>query len=133
MQILNLQPKFSKVFLDHKNIFFSQQVKTIFETKYQMLRLFINNFIFFQTKVKLQSVRLLAEVFDCDPGMSFQKSALSQIIMNSKSKECGPLRLHDLNPAASCHLSRTKVFILSFFKLVSKSMVKSHLNIPSIL
>jgi len=85
-----------------------------------LLKVIEESFTRKETKVKLQSVRLLAEVFDCDPGMSFQKSALSQIIMNSKSKECGPLRLHDLNPAASCHLSRTKVFILSFFKLVSE-------------
>ena len=75
-------------------------------------------FLLFQTKVKLQRVRLMAEIFGCDPGMTFQKSTLSQIIMNSKSKECGPLRLHDVNPAASCHQSRTKIFILSFFKLV---------------
>lgn len=73
-----------------------------------------------KTKVKLQRVRLMAEMFGCDHGMTFQKSTLSQIIMNSKSKECGPLRLHDVNPAASCHRSRTKIFILSFFKLVSE-------------
>ena len=77
--------------------------------------------VFFQTKVKLQRVRLMAEMFGCDHGMTFQKSTLSQIIMNSKSKECGPLRLHDVNPAASCHRSRTKIFILSFFKLVNIS------------
>ena len=80
-------------------------------------------FFLFQTKVKLQRVRLMAEIFGCDPGMTFQKSTLSQIIMNSKSKECGPLRLHDVNPAASCHQSRTKIFILSFFKLVIILMI----------
>jgi hypothetical protein len=71
-------------------------------------------------KVKLQRVRLVAEIIGCDPAMTFIKSTLSQIVMNSKSKECGPLRLHDVNPAASCHQSKTKIFILSFFKLVSE-------------
>ena len=37
---------------------------------------------------------MLVEMLYCDPGMTFQKPTLSQIIMNSKSKECGPLRLH---------------------------------------
>jgi len=68
----------------------------------------------------LQRVRLSAEIFGCDPTMAFQKSSLSQIIINSKSKECGPLQLHDVNPVASCHQSKTKIFILSFFKLVSE-------------
>ena len=35
-------------------------------------------FFFFQTKVKLQRVRLMAEIFGCDPGMTFQKLTLSQ-------------------------------------------------------
>ena len=62
----------------------------------------------------------MAEVFGCD--LQFQKSATSQIITNSKSKECGPLSLHDVNPAASCVQSRTKIFMLSFFKLVSSKL-----------
>ena len=36
LQILGLQPRISKVFLDHQNIFFSQQVKTILVTKYHL-------------------------------------------------------------------------------------------------
>ena len=35
-----------------------------------------------------------------------------------QSKECGPLQLHDINPSFGCCQSETKVFILSFFKLV---------------
>ena len=46
-------------------------------------------------------------------------STVSDIITNSKSKECGPLRLHDVNPACSCIRGNTKVFLLSFFKLVA--------------
>ena len=34
LKILSLHPRISKVFLDHKNIFFSQQVRTILVTKY---------------------------------------------------------------------------------------------------
>ena len=34
LQILGLQLRFSKVFLDHQNIFFSQQVRTVLVTKY---------------------------------------------------------------------------------------------------
>ena len=39
-QILSLQPRISKVFLDHQNNFFSQQVRTILVTKYHSLLLF---------------------------------------------------------------------------------------------
>ena len=60
----------------------------------------------------------MVEIFGCD--LDFQKSATSQIITNSKSKECGPLSLHDVNPVVSCVQSRTKIMMLSFFKLVSK-------------
>ena len=103
------------------------QFKLIWEKKGLKHILYVL-FLLFQTKVKLQRVRLMAEIFGCDPGMTFQKSTLSQIIMNSKSKECGPLRLHDVNPAASCHQSRTKIFILSFFKLVIiLTFLKGHL------
>ena len=35
-------------------------------------------FLLFQTKVKLQRVRLMAEIFGCDPGMTFQKLTISQ-------------------------------------------------------
>ncbi len=72
----------------------------------------------FQDKIKLQQVRLMVELFSCDPEPSFVKSCQSEIITNSKSKECGPLQLHDINPAASCTKGATKVFILSVFKLV---------------
>ena len=34
LKLLSLQPRISKVFLDHENIFFSQQVRTILVTKY---------------------------------------------------------------------------------------------------
>ena len=62
-------------------------------------------------------VRLMVEVFHApkdtpstlspdlpvlSPGtrdVVFVNSAVSDIITNSKSKECGPLRLHDVNPA----------------------------------
>ena len=63
-------------------------------------------------------MRLIVEQFSGDSNMSFMRSALTQIIMNSKSKECGPLRLYDVNPAASCHQSSTKLFIISYFTLV---------------
>lgn len=69
-------------------------------------------------KIRLQRVRLMVEIFGCD--LDFQKSATSQIITNSKSKECGPLSLHDVNPVVSCVQSRTKIMMLSFFKLVSE-------------
>ena len=76
-----------------------------------------NFFVFFQDKIRLQRVRLMVEIFGCD--LDFLKSATSQIITNSKSKECGPLSLHDVNPVVSCVQSRTKIMMLSFFKLVS--------------
>ena len=37
MQVLGLQPRISKVFLDHKTNFFSQWARTILLTKYQSL------------------------------------------------------------------------------------------------
>jgi len=55
-----------------------------------------------QDRVKLQLVRLLIETFSTDPSLSFLNSAVSNTITNSKSKECGPLQLHDLNPSTSC-------------------------------
>ena len=70
-----------------------------------------------QDKIRLQRVRLMVEIFDAN--LEFQKSATSQIITNSKSKECGPLSLHDVNPVVSCVESQTKIMMLSFFKLVS--------------
>ena len=87
-----------------------------------------NFFVFFQDKIRLQRVRLMVEIFGCD--LDFLKSATSQIITNSKSKECGPLSLHDVNPVVSCVQSRTKIMMLSFFKLVSfksgKMSFKTH-------
>ena len=60
---------------------------------------------------------LLVEYFSPED-FKFQTSALSEVITNSKSKECGPLQLSDVNPAISCCESLTKIFIVSFFKLV---------------
>ncbi len=84
-----------------------------------------------EDRMKLQQVRLLVEVFTCEdlPGgasapdvpasqnLVFKSSGLSEVITNSKSKECGPLQLHDVNPNISCCKSETKIFILSFFKV----------------
>lgn len=39
-------------------------------------------------------------------------------LLSFQSKECGPLQLHDINPSFGCCQNETKVFILSFFKLV---------------
>ena len=90
-----------------------------------------------EDRVKLQMVRLMVEVFHApqeipsalssippavtisQTGENFINSTVSEIITNSKSKECGPLRLHDVNPACSCTRGNTKIFLLSFFKLVS--------------
>lgn len=72
----------------------------------------------------MHQCRILAEIFTGDSKMSFSQSTFSPIITNSKSKECGPLRLHDVTPAASCHQSRTKIFILSFFKLVISILMR---------
>eukprot|EP00095_Tigriopus_kingsejongensis_P011831 maker-scaffold412_size179788-snap-gene-0.19 protein:Tk11831 transcript:maker-scaffold412_size179788-snap-gene-0.19-mRNA-1 annotation:"reverse transcriptase-like protein" len=72
-----------------------------------------------EDRIKLQQVRLLIELFSVEDGFPFITSASSDIITNSKSKECGPLQLHDINPAISCCECETKVFMLSFFKLVS--------------
>ena len=83
-------------------------------------------------RVRLQMIRLQVEVFRApkdalsipqsittkDTGEHFINSAVSEIITNSKSKECGPLRLHDVNPACSCIRGNTKIFLLSFFKLM---------------
>ena len=38
LQILSLQPQISKVFLEHQNNFFSQQVRTILVTKYHRIK-----------------------------------------------------------------------------------------------
>ena len=88
-------------------------------------------------RVKLQMVRLMVEVFHAPKDIpspltsippsvtisftreDFINSTVSEIITNSKSKECGPLRLHDVNPTCSCIRGNTKIFLLSFFKLVS--------------
>ena len=43
---------------------------------------------------------------------------IQKIACPFQSKECGPLQLHDINPSFGCCQSETKVFILSFFKLV---------------
>ena len=79
--------------------------------------------------MKLQQVRLLVEIFTCEDlppahasmpasqNLLFRSSALSQVVTNSKSKECGPLQLHDVNPNLSCCQSETKIVILSFFKV----------------
>ena len=40
----------------------------------------------------------------------FVNSAVSDIITNSKSKECGPLRLHDVNPACRLVLYFNNIF-----------------------
>ena len=45
LEILGLQPPISEVFLDHQNIFFSQQVRTILVTKYQVY--VVSNSLFF--------------------------------------------------------------------------------------
>ena len=58
------------------------------------------------------------ELFSPDK-LTFKTSALSDVITNSKSKECGPLQLHDINPAISCVESQTKIIVLSFFKLIA--------------
>ena len=94
-----------------------------------------------EDRIKLQQVTILAELFDDARERPFATSALSDIVTNSKvseaainykimkikiltiafpfqSKECGPLQLHDINPSFGCCQSETKVFILSFFKLV---------------
>ena len=42
LQIPGLQPKISKVFLDHQNIVFSQQVRTILVTKHHFQSQYIN-------------------------------------------------------------------------------------------
>ena len=86
-----------------------------------------------EDRVRLQMIRLQVEVFRAPKDalsipqsiktknneVDFINSAVSEIITNSKSKECGPLRLHDVNPACSCIRGNTKIFLLSFFKLVS--------------
>ena len=86
-----------------------------------------------EDRVRLQMIRLQVEVFHApkdalsipqsiiskNTEKHFVNSAVSEIITNSKSKECGPLRLHDVNPACSCIRGNTKIFLLSFFKLVS--------------
>ena len=45
-------------------------------------------------------------------------------LLSLQSKECGPLQLHDINPSFGCCQSETKVFILSFFKLVHDVKVR---------
>lgn len=72
----------------------------------------------FQDRIRLQQVCLLVEYFSDAPNPVFETSALSEVITNSKSKECGPLQLYDVNPAISCCESVTKIFMVSFFKLV---------------
>lgn len=52
--------------------------------------------------MRLQLVRLLFEVFECNASLAFQTSDFSNIITNSKSKECGPIQLSDINPDSSC-------------------------------
>jgi hypothetical protein len=42
------------------------------------------------------------EVFSTDASLNLVDSAVSDTITNSKSKECGPLQLHDVNPTTSC-------------------------------
>ena len=90
----------------------------------------------FQDRMKLQQVRLLVEVFTCEDlvqpslhlsmptpqNLQFCTSALSDVVTNSKSKECGPLQLHDINPNITCSQSESKIVILSFFK-VSRNLL----------
>ena len=80
-----------------------------------------------QDRAILQRVRILIEVFDV-PGelqigqpvqLIFRSSVMSDTITNSKSKECGPLRLYDINPSISCCKGGVRVHILSYFKLSS--------------
>ncbi len=89
-----------------------------------------------EDRMKLQQVRLLVELFTCEDisdaeqsssmmvpraeNLVFRTSSLSDVITNSKSKECGPLQLHDVNPNISCCESETKIVILSFFKVIFK-------------
>jgi hypothetical protein len=49
----------------------------------------------------------------------FITSNYSEVITSSKSKECGPLQLHDVNPTMVCCFSESKIFLLAFFKLVA--------------
>ena len=57
-----------------------------------------------QDRAKLQQVKILVEAFEDDSGASgggglnFIHSCLSEVVTNSKSKECGPFRLYDLAP-----------------------------------
>ena len=87
-----------------------------------------------EDRMKLQQVCLLAEVFIVGPDGSklhFITSALSDVITNSKSREVGPFQLHDINPSVVCANSKTKIFVLSFFKLVADVKANFFLYDPS--
>ena len=47
----------------------------------------------------------------------FYTSVMSESITNSKSKDCGPIKLYDINPTVSCCEGGVRVLVLSHFKL----------------
>ena len=73
-------------------------------TIFVMIPLRINCLLSKQDRAKLQQVKILIEVFEepnnpkSNTGLSFIHSCLSEVVTNSKSKECGPFRLFDLAP-----------------------------------
>jgi len=80
--------------------------------------------------IGLQQVKLMCELFTSNAPSSgsswppppnelvFRDAAFSNhVITNSKSKECGPMELHDVHPNVSCCVHGSKVILLSFFKL----------------
>ena len=66
LQILGLQPRISKVFLDHQNNFFSHQVITILVTKYHFLHC-VDSVAELQHKSKEENVcdKMVAKNFPC--------------------------------------------------------------------
>ena len=76
------------------------------------------NVLYFQDRMKLQQVRLMVELFESEQ-LSFHSSTRSQVVTNSKSKECGPMRIHEVHPLISCCRSQTKICVISDFKLVA--------------
>lgn len=94
-----------------RDLFEQEMSKTLFE---EVETLFTETK---EKRIKLHQVRLFVELFD-ESG-KFLTSCVSLIVRNSKSKECGPLQLHDINPSSACCRGGTKLFLLSFFKLMA--------------
>ncbi len=67
--------------------------------------------LFARKKIKMQQVCLLVEIFD--ERLNFVTSSLSEVITNSKSKECGPLKARSTS-TIPCHIRPIYTILTQF-------------------